>query len=70
MVEEWLKVIHLSSIAWLHINMIGIHEFYNDKECRNLHEVIEKLVCNKKSIYWLQPRLVKSCRGALGNFVP
>jgi hypothetical protein len=27
---------------------IGIYEFYNNKECLNLHEVIEKLVSNKK----------------------
>ena len=31
-----------------HINLIGIYEFYNKKECLNLHDVIEKLVTNKK----------------------
>ena len=35
-------------VAWQHINLIGIYEFYNDQECLNLHEVIEKLVGNKK----------------------
>ena len=35
-------------IAWQHINLIGIYEFYSKKECLNLHDVIEKLVTNKK----------------------
>lgn len=30
------------------INLIGVYEFYGNKECCNLHEVIEKLVTNKK----------------------
>ena len=46
--EECLKIIRLSPVAWQHINLIGIYEFYNDQECLNLHEVIEKLVNNKK----------------------
>ena len=45
---EWLKVIRLSPVAWQHINLIGIYEFYNDRECLNLHKVIEKLIGNKK----------------------
>ena len=45
---EWLKVIRLSPVAWQHINLIGIYEFYSKKECLNLHDVIEKLVTNKK----------------------
>ena len=48
MEDEWLKVIRLSPVAWQHINLIGIYEFYNKKECLNLHDVIEKLVTNKK----------------------
>ena len=38
----------LSPVAWQHINLIGIYEFYSKKECFNLHDVIEKLVTNKK----------------------
>ena len=48
MEEECLKIIRLSPVAWQHINLIGIYEFYNDQECLNLHELIEKLVNNKK----------------------
>lgn len=48
MEEECLKIIRLSPVAWQHINLIGIYEFYNDKECLNLHEVIKNLVSNKK----------------------
>ncbi|HGK7612113.1 TPA: Tn3 family transposase [Legionella pneumophila] len=48
MEEECLKIIRLSPVAWLHINLIGIYEFYNDQECLNLHELIAKLVSNKK----------------------
>ena len=48
MEDEWLKVIRLSPVAWQHINLIGIYEFYNKKECINLHDVIENLVTNKK----------------------
>ncbi|CAM4497722.1 MAG: Tn3 family transposase ISPsy30 [Legionella sp.] len=48
MEEEWLKVIRLSPVAWQHINLIGIYEFYSKKECLNLHEVIKNLVTNKK----------------------
>jgi hypothetical protein len=48
MEEECLKIVRLSPVAWLHINLIGIYEFYNDQECINLHEIIEKLVSNKK----------------------
>jgi len=35
-------------VAWQHINLIGIYEFYNAQECLNLHELTEKLVNNKK----------------------
>lgn len=48
MEDERLKVIRLSPVAWQHINLIGRYEFYSNKECLNLHEVIEKLVTNKK----------------------
>jgi hypothetical protein len=48
MEEECLKIIRLSPVAWQHINLIGIYEFYNDKESHNLHELIEKLVSNEK----------------------
>ncbi|MCX7091624.1 MAG: Tn3 family transposase [Legionellales bacterium] len=48
MEEECSKIIHLSPVAWQHINLIGIYEFYNNTECLNLHDVIEKLVSNKK----------------------
>lgn len=43
-----MKIIRLSPVAWQHINLIGIYEFYTDQECLNLHELIEKLVSNKK----------------------
>lgn len=33
------------------------------------HGVIDKLVTNKKSIYWLQLRLTKGFRDTLGNSV-
>jgi hypothetical protein len=39
----------LIPVAWFHINLIGIYEFYNDNECRNLHALIEKLLGNKKN---------------------
>ncbi|KTC84436.1 hypothetical protein Ldro_3039 [Legionella drozanskii LLAP-1] len=45
---EWLKIIRLSPVAWQHINLIGKYEFYNDKECLNLHEVIQNLIANEK----------------------
>ena len=45
---EWLKVTRLSPVTWQHINLIGIYEFYSKKKCLNLHDVIEKLVTNKK----------------------
>jgi len=48
MEEECLKIIRLSPVAWQHINLIGIYEFYNNKECLNLHEVIAKLVSDEK----------------------
>jgi len=48
MEAELLKIIQLSPVAWQHINLIGIYEFYNNKECLNLHEVIEKLLSNEK----------------------
>jgi hypothetical protein len=48
MEEACLKIIRLSPVAWQHINLIGIYEFYNDNECLNLHEVIDKLVSNEK----------------------
>lgn len=48
MEEECLKITRLSPVAWQHINLIGIYEFYNDHECLNLHEVIKKLVSNEK----------------------
>ncbi|MDF1931783.1 hypothetical protein PGH45_19335 [Legionella pneumophila] len=38
----------LSPVAWLHVNLIGIYEFYNDHECLNLQELIKKLVSNEK----------------------
>jgi len=34
-----------------YLNLIGVYEFYKSKECFNLHEVIDKLVSNKKWIY-------------------
>ncbi len=43
-----LKMTQLSTVAWQHINLIGIYEFYNNKECLNLHEVIQNLITNKK----------------------
>ena len=48
MEDEWLKVLRLSPVAWQHINLIGIYEFYNNKECLNLHELIESLLTNNK----------------------
>jgi len=48
MKEECLKIIRLSPVAWQHINLIGIYEFYNGKECLNLHELIDKMVSNEK----------------------
>ena len=48
MEDEWLKIIRLSPVAWQHINLIGIYEFYNDKKYLNLHEVIQNLLSNKK----------------------
>lgn len=48
MEAELLKITQLSPVAWQHINLIGIYEFYNNKECLNLHEVIEKLLSNEK----------------------
>ncbi len=48
MEDEWLKVTRLSPVAWQHINLIGIYEFYNNKECPNLHELIESLLTNNK----------------------
>jgi len=48
MEEECLKIIRLSPVAWLHVNLIGIYEFYNDHECLNLQELIKKLVSNEK----------------------
>jgi len=48
MEEECLKITRLSPVAWQHINLIGIYEFYGDKESLNLHELIEKLVSNTK----------------------
>ena len=60
----------LSPGTWQHINLIRIYEFYNNKECFILHDVIQNLISKKKSIYCLQPRLVKGCRHALGNSVP
>ncbi|KTC88192.1 hypothetical protein Ldro_0859, partial [Legionella drozanskii LLAP-1] len=44
----WLKIIRLSPVAWQHINLIGKYEFYYDKECLNLHKVIQNLIANKK----------------------
>ena len=46
MKDEWLKVIRLSPVAWQHINLIGIYEFYNKKECLNLHQACRYLVIN------------------------
>ena len=48
MEAEVLKIIHLSPVAWQHINLIGIYEFYNNKECLNLHELIKNLISNEK----------------------
>lgn len=31
------EVIRLSPVGWQHINLIGIYEFYSNKECLNLH---------------------------------
>jgi hypothetical protein len=30
------------------VNLIGTYEFHSNKECFNLHEVIENLVSNEK----------------------
>lgn len=48
MEDEWLKIIRFSPIAWQHINLIGKYQFYHGRECLNLHEVIERLVTDKK----------------------
>ncbi|HFD8251429.1 TPA: Tn3 family transposase [Legionella pneumophila] len=48
MEDEWLKITRLSPVAWQHINLIGIYEFYNNKECVNLQKLIQNLVSNEK----------------------
>ena len=36
MESEWLKVVPPSPVAWQHINLIGIYEFYNKQGSRYL----------------------------------
>lgn len=48
MEDEWLKINRLYPVAWQHIKLIGIYEFYNDKKCLNLHELIQNLIPNEK----------------------
>jgi hypothetical protein len=70
MEDEWLKIIRLSPVAWQHINLIGIYEFYNNKECLNLQELIQNLISNEKINLLATPRQAKDYKGVLGNFVP
>ena len=46
--DGWLKIIRLSLVAWQHINLIGIYEFCNNKECHKLQEVIQNLISSEK----------------------
>ena len=46
--DGWLKIIRLSLVAWQHINLIGIYEFYKNKEYTNLQEVIQNLISSEK----------------------
>ncbi|CZP36658.1 Uncharacterised protein [Legionella pneumophila] len=38
----------LSPGTWQHINLIRIYEFYNNKECFILHDVIQNLISKEK----------------------